>query len=191
MGHLLGRGVEWTLVCGRRYHTIDVYCLWKAGIKGCISIIPGSVAPSLLQWSEQVRSFSNKTKYALMAAVHLARNYSPDRNFKAGEIARRTGAPEKYLRQILRQMKEKALIRSVRGPTGGYRLMRRPDMISIAEVMEAVATGDDGRSDAPERDSDYGTALHWLHEERKRVEREFLSSISLRDFARRIDDEAG
>ena len=46
--------------------------------------------------------------------------------------------PLKYLEQIAMVLKSAALIKSVRGPTGGYELLRDPSDIRLLEVVEAL-----------------------------------------------------
>ena len=127
----------------------------------------------------------SRTEYALLAAMDLAVNYDPNRPLKTEDVARRTGAPAKYLGQILLRMKARALVRSTQGPTGGYRLMRRPELISVAEVMDALASGGDGRRRRAAPDSPYGKALDWLAGEMDDARRRLLSRVTLADFARR------
>lgn len=54
------------------------------------------------------------------------------------EMAERQGIPLKYLEQIAIVLKQFKLIRSVRGPFGGYVLARPPEKIQILEIIEAL-----------------------------------------------------
>jgi len=129
-------------------------------------------------------NLGSKVRYALLAAMDLAAHYDPDTPVKVEEIAGRTGAPAKYLAQILLLLKAQALVRSRQGPGGGYILMRRPELISAAEVWEAAAAADvSGEWIA---DSPYGAALHWLAAEVAEGERRFLASVSLADLVQRM-----
>jgi Rrf2 family cysteine metabolism transcriptional repressor len=53
-------------------------------------------------------------------------------------IAEGNGIPEKYLVQILLQLKAANLVRSTRGSLGGYHLARPAQTISLLEVMHAI-----------------------------------------------------
>lgn len=128
---------------------------------------------------------SSVVQYALLAAMDLAAHYEPDEPIKAGDIARRTGAPVKYLGQILLRLKARALVRSTQGPRGGYRLMRRPELISVAEVMDAVAASEDRRRRCVTVDDRHATALQWLSDEIDTARRRLLSHVTLADFVRR------
>lgn len=130
---------------------------------------------------------SSEMEYALLAALDLAENYSPDATVKARDIAERTGAPEKYLGQILRKLRTQMLVKSEKGPNGGYRLMRQPDMISVAEVIAAVEEQGDGRRRRDRPESGYAEALRWLTRELDEAKRKLLSNISLEDFLQRTE----
>ena len=127
----------------------------------------------------------SKVEYALLAAMDLAANYDPNKPLKTEDVARRTGAPAKYLGQLLLRLKARALVRSSQGPSGGYRLMRRPELISVAEVMDAVASREDGRRRRPAPGNRYRKALDWLAGEMDDARRRLLSRVTLADFARR------
>ena len=133
--------------------------------------------------------FGSKIQYSLLAAAHLAARYDPERFVKAGEIARRTGAPQKYLGQILLGLKARALVRSEPGRRGGYQLMRRPALISVAEVMEAVASADDRRRRRRVNGGPYAAALQWLATQMESTRRRLLSSITLADLVGRASPE--
>ena len=61
------------------------------------------------------------------------------RAFRAAEnIAARRGLSEKYLERIVKAMKNENLILSTRGAMGGYRLARRPEDITVLDVLRSV-----------------------------------------------------
>lgn len=134
-----------------------------------------------------MNDLNSKVEYALLAALDLARHYDPRSTLKAQDIARRTGAPKKYLGQILRELKNRALVKSEKGPTGGYRLMRRPQLISVAEIIAAVSGEPDGRRRRDLPETDYAEGLRWLNEALKEVQRSFLADINLEDFLRKVE----
>ena len=85
----------------------------------------------------------SRADYGLRALVYLA---SLNPQHAAGDakpvqihaIAERQSIPEDYLRQLLVLLKEAGLVRSVRGPHGGYLLARDPGSISMAAVLEVL-----------------------------------------------------
>jgi Rrf2 family protein len=78
-----------------------------------------------------------KTDYALRAMAHLAAagDAGP---VKADEIAHGQSIPLKFLLTILGELKLAHLIRSQRGPDGGFLLRRSPHDITLADVIRAV-----------------------------------------------------
>jgi Rrf2 family protein len=75
--------------------------------------------------------------YALHALNHLAErpNGGP---VAAHAIARACHIPELFLRKILESLVSAGLLRSARGPGGGYALARPAPRITLLEVVEAV-----------------------------------------------------
>ncbi len=80
---------------------------------------------------------SAKTVYALRACEVLAAAY-PDQLTKAGDIARASKVPPRFLSKILGEMRAAGLVTSRRGYHGGYGLVRDPNLITIAELARAI-----------------------------------------------------
>ena len=91
---------------------------------------------------------SAKAEYACLAILALARPRTNGAPLRIREIAEAHGIPERYLVQILLQLKGAGLVHSTRGAAGGYRLARPADMISLGEVLGAI----DGPGE-PEREA--------------------------------------
>lgn len=79
---------------------------------------------------------SKKTDYALRAVLELAT--SPDALYRGEEIARAQNIPPKFLENILLDLKRAEIVNTQRGVGGGYQLARRPNEISLADVVRAV-----------------------------------------------------
>lgn len=60
-----------------------------------------------------------------------------------GGIADRQGISLSYLEQLFVKLRRAGIVRSVRGPTGGYELDKSPDAIRVSDVLEAVDEGID------------------------------------------------
>jgi len=130
-----------------------------------------------------VNNLSSKLEYALLAAMDLAANYAPRSPVKTQDIARRTGAPAKFLGQILLRLKERALVHSAKGRAGGYWLMRRPELISACEILDAVAPTADRRQGRPLPETVYTPTLRRLADKMAAARRAALSAVSLADLA--------
>ena len=77
------------------------------------------------------------SEYALRAVVWLARE--PGRPASADDLARHTRVPRRYLQKVLQDLARGGLVRSQPGPGGGYALVRRPEELTILDVVQAVA----------------------------------------------------
>ena len=53
-------------------------------------------------------------------------------------LAEREGLPRKYLHALLTALKSAGLVRSIRGPSGGFALTRPPAQISLGEILRGV-----------------------------------------------------
>ena len=80
---------------------------------------------------------SQSVEYALRAMVHLA-GLEPGVSAPSEIIAARTKVPQDYLSKVLRDLTVAELIRSKRGPHGGYSLARAPAHVSMLDVVNAV-----------------------------------------------------
>ena len=80
---------------------------------------------------------SAKADYAVRAALELAA--SPDGDPVKGEkLAEAQDIPLQFLEHILLELKHAGLIQARLGARGGYRLARKPEQITVADVIRAV-----------------------------------------------------
>src|SRR5215475_749356 len=79
---------------------------------------------------------SARADYALRAAVELAA--SSGDHTTAEQLARAQNIPAKFLEAILTQLRRAGLVRSQRGPEGGFWLARSASEISLADVIRAI-----------------------------------------------------
>jgi len=54
------------------------------------------------------------------------------------QVAEREGISDRYLEQIMTSLKRAGLIKSIRGPQGGYVLTREPAEITVGEIIRAL-----------------------------------------------------
>jgi Rrf2 family protein len=80
---------------------------------------------------------SAKGEYALKAMLDLS--LQPwGRTVPIQAIAARQGIPQRYLEQVLQALKHAELLVSRRGAAGGYQLTRRPEEVTVGDVLRAV-----------------------------------------------------
>jgi Rrf2 family protein len=80
---------------------------------------------------------SRKIDYALRAVIHLA-DEDAERACSVAEIAARERIPRQFLEKIVQELIHKGLVRSRRGPHGGYVLARPAEQVTFKDVIEAV-----------------------------------------------------
>ena len=82
---------------------------------------------------------STKGRYAVMAMADLARRERDiARAVTLSDIAARQEISLSYLEQLFARLRRKGLVKSTRGPGGGYRLAKTADATSIADIVHAV-----------------------------------------------------
>ena len=80
---------------------------------------------------------SRSTGYALVAVGYIAQNYK-DGAVLAARVSKEYSIPLEYLLKILQQLVRANVLRSKRGPRGGFFLARPSETITLLEVIEAV-----------------------------------------------------
>ena len=132
---------------------------------------------------------STKGRYAVMAMADLARRQAEacERAVSLADIAERQQISLSYLEQLFARLRRRGLVKSLRGPGGGYLLARTADATTIAEIVMAV--------DEPLRATRCGAKAkgcmhkgercltHDLWEEMGRQIEGYLASVSLADVA--------
>ena len=80
---------------------------------------------------------TTKGRYAVMAMADLARHSAGD-PLTLSEIATRQDISLSYLEQLFSKLRKGGLVRSVRGPGGGYLLARSAEAIRVSDIVLAV-----------------------------------------------------
>jgi Rrf2 family protein len=78
-----------------------------------------------------------KAEYAVRAVIELADSRQGARR-KVDDVAQAQGIPVSFLENILTQLRSSGIVRSQRGPEGGYWLARPASEINLAQVIRAV-----------------------------------------------------
>ena len=132
---------------------------------------------------------STKGRYAVMAMVDLAQA-SLERPVPLGDIASRQEISLSYLEQLFAKLRRAGVVKSVRGPGGGYLLSRTADEIRVADIIVAVdepikATRCSPGSPEGCTSNKSRCLTHDLWEELGNHIYLYLSSVSLADVAHR------
>lgn len=122
---------------------------------------------------------SAKAEYACLAMLELALRFGRADPVRLAEIAQPHGIPERFLVQILLQLKGAGYVRSTRGAAGGYRLAVEPQEITLWNVIHVIdgpatpaGLGDAGASSAG------ANVLRGVWREANRREEDFLSQTN-------------
>jgi len=126
---------------------------------------------------------STKGRYGLTLMIELARNYG------AGPLSLKSIAEQKdlsnhYLEQLATPLRNAGLIRSVRGPYGGYTLAREPDKITAGDIIRVL----EGPITLVEVIEEEEAAQQALWMEISNVIKEVLDTTTLNDLLK-YDDE--
>jgi Rrf2 family cysteine metabolism transcriptional repressor len=129
---------------------------------------------------------SRKAEYACIAMVELAASYGEAQPIHIRRIAEAHHIPQRFLVQILLQLKVDGLVESIRGAAGGYQLARRPEAISLADVIRAIDHPAAERSRARSAQaSPASQVVRNVWQEIQAEEQRMLEEISLAELVRR------
>jgi Rrf2 family protein len=77
---------------------------------------------------------SKKTRYAMLALTKLAKEYG-NGAILISEIAKSENLPQRFLENILQELKKLGIVGSRQGKSGGYYLIHDPDEIKLVTVI--------------------------------------------------------
>ena len=80
---------------------------------------------------------TSKGRYAVMAMADLAK-INANQPTSLSDISLRQGISISFLEQIFLKLKKNNLVRSSRGPSGGYSLSKQPEEIKLSSIIHAV-----------------------------------------------------
>lgn len=125
---------------------------------------------------------TTKGRYAVTAMLDLAL-YSTNGPVSLADISGRQEISLSYLEQLFSKLRQNDLVKSVRGPGGGYRLKHPEANIYVAQIIDAVNESVDATHCAGKGNCKKGEVCltHHLWEELSQQIHQFLSQISLAD----------
>ena len=129
---------------------------------------------------------TTKGRYAVTAMLDIALHHEQG-PVSVAEVAERQAISSAYLEQLFSKLKRAGLLRSVRGPGGGYELARRLTDVNVAHIIAAVGEGVDATRCKGTADcQDGATCLtHDLWTALSHRIDEFLSGVTLADLVSR------
>ncbi|MDO9594039.1 MAG: Rrf2 family transcriptional regulator [Lutibacter sp.] len=80
---------------------------------------------------------SKRVKYAIKTLLFLYEN-GDEKPISAKIISENEKIPYKFLENILRELRQNKILKSVRGAEGGYKFLKDPNEITVAEIIRIV-----------------------------------------------------
>ena len=80
---------------------------------------------------------TTKSRYGSRAIFDIA-YHSAGRPVQIKDISRRQEIPQRYLEQIFQKLKKAKIVKSIRGPGGGYVLAKDSKEITVGDIIKAV-----------------------------------------------------
>ena len=129
---------------------------------------------------------TTRGRYAVTAMLDLA-IHSDKQPITLADISQRQEISLSYLEQLFSKLRREDLVRSVRGPGGGYQLARNFDVIYVAQIIDAVDESIDATNCQGRGDCNHGEVCltHHLWQDLSDQIHGFLSGISLEDLVKR------
>ena len=125
---------------------------------------------------------SAKYDYACRALLELSLHWPNTEPLPITVIAERQGIPVKYLIQILIDLKNMGLVKSIRGKEGGYILAKAPNNITLKEVIENIEGSLLGITDSAKK----GSILLPIWIEVEKALSDVLEKITFEDIANKF-----
>ena len=129
---------------------------------------------------------TTKGRYAVTAMLDLAL-HEHQRPVSLADVAVRQDISLSYLEQLFAKLRSRDLVKSTRGPGGGYQLAKAPSEIAIAEIILAVDEGVDATGCRPQGECAEAERCltHDLWAALSEQIRGFLSDINLENLMQR------
>ncbi len=80
---------------------------------------------------------STKSRYAVTALFDLAA-FGAGKPVSAVDISKRQGISMAYLEQIFKSLRKAGIVKTQKGPSGGYMLAKNPTQVSVGEIIRAA-----------------------------------------------------
>jgi Rrf2 family protein len=132
---------------------------------------------------------STQSRYGVRAIFDIA-YHSEGLDTQVKDIYRRQGISQRYLEQIFQKLKKAGIVGSKRGPKGGYFLNKKPEDITIGEVIRITEGGinpvlcvnPEDSSQPCEKSGECVTQIVW-NEAGNRL-KEYFDSVTIKDLCK-------
>ncbi|MBD2563243.1 MULTISPECIES: RrF2 family transcriptional regulator [Nostoc] len=132
---------------------------------------------------------SSKVEYALLALLELASHHGKKLPLTMSEITAKQPIPERYLEQILTNLRRAGLVQSQRGSKGGFVLVREPWQITMLEIVTLVE-GERKEKDPSDSPTLEKTLVYKVWEQANAASIEVLDRYTLQDLCQERETRA-
>ncbi len=135
--------------------------------------------------------YSNACEYGIRAMVYLVER-GEGRRVLLKDIAENENIPGPFLGKVFQTLVKAGLLRSAKGPGGGYQLSGTPDAVSLYDIYCAIDGGKDLDACAAGLDVCDDEQRCPLHESWKPIReaiQQYLTSTTLKDMARAVEEK--
>lgn len=123
---------------------------------------------------------SARAEYACLAMMELAKQSADPRPVRLVDITSKHQIPQRFLVQIMLQMKAAGLVMTTRGASGGYRLAKPAEQITLADILGVL-----DRLEKPEArslgETEMSRRLNDIWRQLADKQMQFLQEVKLRD----------
>jgi Rrf2 family iron-sulfur cluster assembly transcriptional regulator len=81
---------------------------------------------------------SNSCRYGIRAVIYLACRYPSKSNIGIKEISGDLKLPAPFLAKILQLLAKHKILSSTKGPNGGFSLLKKPESITLLEIVKII-----------------------------------------------------
>jgi len=120
--------------------------------------------------------FTRPCQYAIRALVHFA-GLEQGQICRVQEVARAQGVPGPFLATIFKNLARAGIVKSYKGPNGGFCLTRPPQRITLFDITDAVGSLADLTKCAIGLENCNGDSLCPLHEQWEPVRQRVLTHL--------------
>ena len=132
---------------------------------------------------------STQSRYGVRAIFDIA-YHSEGLDTQVKDISRRQGISQRYLEQIFQKLRKAGIVGSKRGPSGGYFLNKKPENITVGEIIQITENGitpvlcvnPEDSSQPCRRSGECVTQIVWS-EAGKRL-KEYFDSVTIKDLCK-------
>jgi Rrf2 family iron-sulfur cluster assembly transcriptional regulator len=132
---------------------------------------------------------STQSRYGVRAIFDIA-YHSEGLETQVKDISRRQQISARYLEQIFQKLKKAGIVRGKRGPSGGYFLIKKPEEITIGEIVQITENGinpvlcrnPEDSSQPCNRLSECVTRIIWSEAGKKL--KDYFDSITIKDLCK-------